>query len=139
MPLVVDASIAVKWVLAEPDSDRARALILRGDLAAPDLLRLEVANTLWKHARRGAISQQTARRGWMIFNAVPVWLEQASGLADAALRLAIRHDVTVYDGTYLALASLLGCPVVTADSRLLEVAAGRRLRRRVVRLEDVPT
>ena len=61
MPLVVDASIAVKWVLPEPDSERARALILRGDLTAPDLLRLEVANALWKQARRGAITPERAR------------------------------------------------------------------------------
>lgn len=137
MSLVVDASIAVKWLLPEPDSDRARALILRGDLAAPDLLRLEVANALWKQSQRGAISREAARRGWRIFNAIPVALQQASSLVDAALGVAIRYGVTVYDGTYLALASMLDCPVVTADSRLLKVAAGRRLRRRVVRLEDL--
>jgi predicted nucleic acid-binding protein len=40
--------------------------------------------------------------------------------AEAALGLAIRHGVTVYDGLYLALAAGNGCRVVTADRRLRE-------------------
>lgn len=137
MPLVVDASVAVKWVLPEPDSDRARTLILRGDLVAPDLLRLEVANALWKQARRGVISPRHVRRGWRIFRSIPVTLRQVGTLVDAALALAVRYGVTVYDGTYLALALALDCPVVTVDHRLLGVAVGRGLKRRILPLEDL--
>jgi predicted nucleic acid-binding protein len=136
MPLVVDASVAVKWVLPEPDSDRARALILRGDLAAPDLLYLEVANVLWKQARRGAISPVRARRGWRIFGGIPITLWRAGSLADAALNLAIRHGITVSDGTYLALAFALNCPVVTVDTRLLATKVRRGRRGRIVGLAD---
>jgi predicted nucleic acid-binding protein len=45
---VIDASVAVKWVLAEPDSVQALAL-RQHDLAAPELLVAECANVLWKH------------------------------------------------------------------------------------------
>jgi predicted nucleic acid-binding protein len=137
MPLVVDASVAVKWVLPEPDSDRALRLILGGDLAAPDLLRLEVANVLWQHVRRRTISSGQARRGWRVFSVIPVALRQMGVLVDAALDLAIRYGITVYDATYLALALALDCPIVTADTRLLAVGASRALRHRVLRLEDV--
>jgi predicted nucleic acid-binding protein len=137
MPLVVDASVAVKWVIPEPDSDLALRMILRDDLVAPDLLRLEVGSALWKLAQRGKISLERVQSCWDVFNGVPVALQQASGLVEAALDLAIRHEITVYDGTYLALALALGCPVVTADRRLLEVGAARTLEGRILRLEDV--
>jgi predicted nucleic acid-binding protein len=137
MPLVVDASVAVKWVIPEPDSDLALRMILRDDLVAPDLLRLEVASALWKLAQRGKISLERVQSCWDVFNGVPVALQQASGLVEAALDLAIRHEITVYDGTYLALALALDCPVVTADRRLLEVGAAHTLEGRILRLEDV--
>ena len=53
---VVDASVGVKWVLSEPDSDRARALLqasARGEaeLLVPDVYVTEVSNVLWKRSR----------------------------------------------------------------------------------------
>jgi predicted nucleic acid-binding protein len=46
---VVDASVALKWALEEPGSDRAR-LLSSARLEAPDLLPIECANVLWKKA-----------------------------------------------------------------------------------------
>jgi predicted nucleic acid-binding protein len=43
--LVIDASVAVKWVVPEPESDRAEAL-LDHPLVGPDLLFAECANVL---------------------------------------------------------------------------------------------
>lgn len=42
---VVDASLAVKWVIAEPDSQAAEWL-LDHSLSAPDLIYAECANIL---------------------------------------------------------------------------------------------
>ncbi len=138
MPLVVDGSVALKWVLPESDSDRARLLIRRGDLAAPDQLRLEVANALWKLVRRGTISPKLARRAWNLFAGIPVTFQQAGVLADAALDVAIKHNIPVYDGTYVALASMLDCPLVTGDRRLLEAARAGGIGHRVLTLGDLP-
>lgn len=60
MKYVLDASVALKWVLAEPDS--AKALALRADfrqqvneLLAPDILPVEVAHALTRAERKGLI------------------------------------------------------------------------------------
>ena len=56
MKLTVDASIVVKWFVAEALSKEARLLLAhRLDLHAPDLLLAEFANTIWKKARRSEI------------------------------------------------------------------------------------
>ena len=44
---VIDASVAIKWYLPEPDDDKARLLLVGGhDLLAPDLMLIEVSNIL---------------------------------------------------------------------------------------------
>ena len=65
MSVIVDASVAAKWLLSEPDSERALALLGewsegRLDGLAPAILPAEVASTLWKRAIRGLIPAQTA-------------------------------------------------------------------------------
>ena len=51
MKLTVDASIAVKWFVAEPLGDEARAVLARRiQRDAPDLLLAECANTMWKQS-----------------------------------------------------------------------------------------
>jgi predicted nucleic acid-binding protein len=54
--LTVDASIAVKWFVAEPLREEARRLLAhRLHLHAPEILLSEFANTIWKKVRRGEI------------------------------------------------------------------------------------
>lgn len=52
MKLVIDASVAIKWVVDEPGTTEALALRRKAKLIAPDLLIAECANILWKKARR---------------------------------------------------------------------------------------
>jgi predicted nucleic acid-binding protein len=55
--LVVDASVGLKWVLEEPDSGLARALVEREpDLVAPDFWLNEATNVLWLRARRSGLA-----------------------------------------------------------------------------------
>ena len=61
MRLVVDASVAVKWLVAEEDSSAADRLLAGGDdLHAPRLMASEVANALWRKARMGEIERGRA-------------------------------------------------------------------------------
>ena len=61
MRFVVDASVAVKLLVDEPDSDAARALTASGEeLHAPRLMASEVANALWRKARLGQIERADA-------------------------------------------------------------------------------
>lgn len=58
MRIVVDASVAVKWLVAEEGSDVANRLLTDGgDLYAPRLMASEVANALWRKARLGEIER----------------------------------------------------------------------------------
>ena len=56
---VVDASVAVKWVVDEADSGPARSMA-DARLEAPDLLLVECANILWKKAGIGDLTRQQA-------------------------------------------------------------------------------
>lgn len=47
--LVVDASVAIKWVIDETDSAAASRLVGTAPLMAPDLIGAELANVLWRH------------------------------------------------------------------------------------------
>ena len=72
MRLVVDASVAVKWVLKEPDSDAARRIVDRAELLAPDLLWAESGNVLWRRQRSGELSHSNACDMMLTLQAVPV-------------------------------------------------------------------
>ena len=58
--IVVDASVAVKWVLDEPDS--AAAVALRDEeLIAPVLWLAEASNVLWRRVRISEVTADEAR------------------------------------------------------------------------------
>jgi predicted nucleic acid-binding protein len=126
--VVVDASIAVKWFVPEELSAAARRLLAAEyELLAPDLLWAELGNALWKKHRRRELDQRTAGRLLRDFSRVPIEFHRTIRWAGAALELAMRHGVTVYDALYLALAAGHGCRVLTADRRLREACRDGRL------------
>jgi predicted nucleic acid-binding protein len=51
--LVIDASIAIKWVVEEDGTAEALVLRQKAKLIAPDLLVAECANIFWKKVQRG--------------------------------------------------------------------------------------
>jgi predicted nucleic acid-binding protein len=117
IPLVVDASVAIKWVVPEPGSDAALAL-LRGRLLAPDLLIAECANILWKKARLGEHTQAEALVAARLLEHTDIELAPIRPLLQRATELSIALRHPAYDCFYLALAETRGCPLVTADERL---------------------
>jgi predicted nucleic acid-binding protein len=126
MTLVVDASVAVKWVLDEPATDRAVALRTSdAEFIAPSLVRAEIGSALWRAALRGDITAPDAARalnGAVSHYSRIILLEE---LAHGALELAVELRHPIYDCFYLALAQRERCPLITADARL--IAAGKRM------------
>src|SRR5581483_3182765 len=128
---ILDASVAVKLFLDQPLRDEARALLAGLDdspplrVAAPDLLYAECANVLWKYARIGYPVAEAAAH-LEDLRALPIAITPTYDLAPEALRIAAALDVSVYDACYLALASILGWGLVTADERLVRRVAGTR-------------
>jgi predicted nucleic acid-binding protein len=135
--VVVDASVAVKWVLREEHEAPARRVLSSGRLLAPHLLWAEVGNTLWKRHRRREASVQEVR--WMLADVqcLPVTTFAHRPLLSAALDLAISLNQTVYDCLYLALAEARNSIVVTADRRFYDAVTGSVWADRIVWIEDV--
>ena len=114
--LVIDASVAIKWVIEEPGTPEALAL-RRYRLLSPDLLIPECANILWKKVRRQEVGSDEAALAARLLQHADVDLVPMRGLLEPATRLAIQLDHPAYDCVYLALAQASGCSFVTADSR----------------------
>ena len=124
MRLVVDASVAVKWLVEEEGSETAERL-LRGnsDLHAPRLLASEVANALWRKARAGEIGRGEAGMLVHAISEIPLHWYKDEELGGDAVRLALAFDRPVYDCVYLALAHRIGAQLVTADARFANALA----------------
>ena len=137
MSLVVDASVAVKWLIAEDGSDAADQLAASGhDLHAPRLMASEIANALWRKARMGEIERGRASLLMATISDMPVrWSEDETVCADA-LRLALALDRPVYDCVYLALAHRIDARLVTADARFANTLAPTEHGGAVVTLAD---
>ena len=115
---VVDASVALKWVLPEPDS--AEALALRAlFLVAPDLLLAECGNAIWNRVRTRVLTLREARSCYAEISRAPLIWAPIGELAAESFELSLRLDHPVNDCIYLALAIARGLPLVTADRRLL--------------------
>ncbi len=124
MRLVIDASVSVKWLVPEEDSDAALALTAgEHELHAPRLMAAELANALWSKARRGQIEHGKASALIESVSRLPVqWNADETVCADA-IRVALALDKPVYDFMYLALAHRIGAFVVTADRRFANAVA----------------
>jgi predicted nucleic acid-binding protein len=125
--LVIDASIAVKWVVEENGTPQALRLRQRMKLIAPELLIAECANILWKKVQRGELSKDEALLAARLLQAAEIELLPTRILLEPATRIAIELDHPAYDCVYLALAVERDCRFVTADQRLLrKLDQGRR-------------
>ena len=123
MTLVIDASVAIKWLLPETDSDKARSVLEeagagRFSLLAPELLPVEVASSLWKRANRGELGPEEIEGHFDRFVAVSPSLIGVAQLTRDALLLAVKYRHPIYDCLYVALALAAQCPLVTADAKL---------------------
>ena len=119
MKLVVDASIAVKWLFAEENSEQARQLLApRIVLHAPDFILTEAANVIWKKARRKEIPSAQPYIEELAHMPDAVVLKPSTELVMKAAALAVQIDHLVYDCVYLACAEAEAAPLVTADERL---------------------
>lgn len=131
---VIDSSVTVKWYAAEPDSLLARTFIGR-PLVAPDLIRAEVANSLWKKVRLGQLRLAQGIQA-LEHLAQAVILLRSEPFAESALELSLDLGHPVYDCFFLAIARTLDFPLVTSDKKLWARTRGTPFSDRVIMLRD---
>jgi len=117
--LVIDASVAVKWVITEDGSEAAVRLRSAFSFVAPELLLPECANILWKKVQRRELEPNEATLAFRLIERSGIGFQTMQGLGDTATRLAIELGHPAYDCIYLALALRRNLRYVTADKRLL--------------------
>ena len=123
--LVIDASVAVKWVVDEEGAARAVALRSSFAFAAPELILPECANILWKKAQRGELARAEALLAAKLLERSGIDFVSLQGLSETATQLALDLRQPAYDCVYLALASRRGLRFVTADRRLIATVRER--------------
>jgi predicted nucleic acid-binding protein len=117
--LVIDASVALKWVLDDEEAvEQAVALrdhaIQQGiALVVPSLWLYEVVNGLVTAVRRTRLSAAEAEKALMFLMQLDVRFADPPHM-DIFAR-AIRHEIAAYDSAYLALAVALDAPFWTGD------------------------
>ncbi len=126
--VIVDPSLALKWVVAESDSLNAAALlgewIASGvEVGVPSWFSCETANALFRLVREGVFSVADAlprHTGVMAYVTV-----QPDAPADGAAAITLADQLrqrATYDSHYLALARRLGCELWTADMEFARAA-----------------
>jgi len=111
--IVMDASAVVSGLLNDGD---ARRTLAAGAIVVPHLVDSEVANALRSQVRRGAASEAEAKEALDRWSRLGIRRFPVVALLGRVWDL--RHNLTAYDATYVALAEAIGCPLVTGDGRL---------------------
>lgn len=121
--VVIDANVAVAWVIDRPYSTEAMAFINTAyTLVAPDLLVAEAGNALGYYVRTNILSPAQAIDGYRLITSTLEFVP-AMELNVHALDISMRTGHSIYDCFYLALASQRGLPVASADRKLNEIGA----------------
>jgi predicted nucleic acid-binding protein len=116
--IVVDASVVIEVLLNTPAGVRvADRLFADGEtLHAPHLLDLEVAQVLRRYALSAELDPARGAQALEDLAALPLNRYPHDVLLPRIWEL--RHNVTAYDATYVALAEGLAAPLVTRDAAL---------------------
>ncbi len=114
--LVVDASVAVEFLLRTPVGDASAPLLSGHKLYAPELLDAEVLAVLRRKTLRAEISEKRSRSAVDDLRDMPVSRMTHRGLLDRAW--GYRHNLSAYDALYVATAVVVGAALLTADGPL---------------------
>ena len=140
MTFVFDASVAIKWFVAEILHEEAVFMLDNVPVAqAPDFIVVEIANVAWKKHVRGEITEEQAHD--IVFDVrayVPV-LYPSTNLVERSLGISLTLNHPVYDCLYLACAQTTDNILVTADDRLHRAVQQTDFQERVRHLADAAT
>ncbi|GAA4164164.1 PIN domain-containing protein [Phytohabitans flavus] len=115
--IVPDASVLVVALVDDGDAGRAvRERLLGADLAAPELVDLEILSVLRKLVQSTQLSAERAALAIVDLGDLPMERMPHLGLVGRIWQLA--DNVTPYDASYVALAEILSATLLTSDAKL---------------------
>ena len=120
--IVADASVVIDMLLGagSPAGDAlARNFGKRDPVCAPHLLDAEVGQVLRRYVLRREMTMARARASLDDLMDLPIRRFPHTHLLSRAF--ALRSNVTIYDGLYLALAEALNAPLISCDGALRDV------------------
>ena len=137
MRVTVDASVAVKWFVAEDHRKKARHVLgPRIERYAPDLLPVECASAICKKARRREIRAAAPFLDEIAKLSGIVRFQSGETLLREATETALQIGHPVYDCLYIACARYTGSTLVTADRKLSRIVSDRVPDVDVIALQD---
>jgi predicted nucleic acid-binding protein len=114
--LVLDASAAIDLLARTTRGVKVAEHLARDDVAAPELLDVEVLSALWRLVRAGELTETAATRAAARMRAMPVLRVRHELLTEQVW--VLRHRVRIADAFYLSCGRLLGGTLITTDGRL---------------------
>jgi predicted nucleic acid-binding protein len=114
--IVVDASALVEWLLHTPTGARVDARLRDRTLYAPHLVDLEIVQVLRRAVRLGSLTDWVAEE--ILRDLIDLPITRCAHDVLLARAWELRHNLTAYDAAYVALAEMLGAPLLTCDRKL---------------------
>ena len=125
--VVIDASIAVSWIIPDERKSFVNNLIkqlLKEGAAVPAIWPHEVVNALSMSLKRGRLNKHQFNKAMTLLKRVNVSVRGFNAQVDfeQTPELALKYDLTSYDASYLALAKNEALPFATLDRKLAKAA-----------------
>jgi predicted nucleic acid-binding protein len=127
LTLVLDASIALAWVLPGESAPRTEALhqrVKRDGAYASHVWRLEVTNIIVQAERARRITEADTGRIVTMLDSLPIAIDRdgVDQVFGRVVDLARTTGLTTYDASYIELAIRLGLPLATNDGPMTTAA-----------------
>ena len=120
---IVDASVAAKWLMPEPNHEAAKAFLQKEEyFLVPKYFYIEMESLLSKKVRRNILTAKEAKVAMSTLEKLPLLDIKWSRLRVNAFHIATHFAVSYYDAIYLALALTVQSPLITADKRLVSAS-----------------
>jgi predicted nucleic acid-binding protein len=125
---VVDASVGIKLYLHDSLSPKVGDLFAhlvdpQTEFFVPDLFYIECANIIWKYVRAGQYSAADIPFDLADLKALSLRVVSTAELMADAVDIAINHQITAYDSSYVALSQKVQAPLLTLDRKLVNALA----------------